>query len=203
MGDLEKFIHDDPVRTPVLIKAALAHAQFETIHPFLDGNGRVGRLLITLLLCAERVMEKPLLYLSLFLKRNRDAYYDHLQRIRTEGAWEDWLWFFLEGVIEVTQVATRTTQLIVEMLDRDRHRIQDLGRATGSALQVHDLLVRNVVTTIPLAAAELPLSEPTVTSALRRLEELGIARELTKQRRGRVYVYDRYLDLLAEGTETS
>ena len=109
MGALELFLHDDPVETPILIKAALAHAQFETIHPFLDGNGRVGRLLITLLLCSQEVLSRPLLYLSLYLKRNRDIYYELLQRVRTDGVWEEWLEFFLEGVIEVADSATQTT----------------------------------------------------------------------------------------------
>jgi Fic family protein len=201
MGALENFIHDEPERTPVLVKAALAHAQFETIHPFLDGNGRVGRLLITLLLYAEEVLSEPLLYLSLYLKRNRDTYYDHLQRVRTHGAWEEWLRFFLEGVVDVTRGATETTRAIVEMIERDRHRVEQLGRATGSTLQVYDLLVNDLVTTIPTAARSLPFSEPTVTGALRRLEDLGIARELTRRPRGRVYAYERYLDLLSEGTE--
>src|SRR5947209_4545204 len=118
MGQLEKFLHGDPVQTPILIKAALAHAQFETIHPFLDGNGRVGRLLVTLLLCATepRVLSRPLLYLSLYLKQNRDEYYRHLQRIRTHGEWEKWLIFFLEGVIEVSGSATETTQRIVKLV---------------------------------------------------------------------------------------
>jgi Fic family protein len=123
MGNLEKFLHDDPVATPILIKAALAHAQFEAIHPFLDGNGRVGRLLVTLLLCGEpKVLSEPLLYLSLYLKRNRDSYYDQLQRVRTEGAWEEWLSFFLQGVIEVAGTATDTTRRIVHMIEHDRAR---------------------------------------------------------------------------------
>lgn len=113
MGALERFLHDDPVQTPILLKAALAHAQFETVHPFLDGNGRVGRLLITLLLCSEGVLSRPLLYLSLYLKRNRDAYYERLQAVRTESAWEQWLEFFLEGVVEVAESATQTAQRIV------------------------------------------------------------------------------------------
>src|SRR5215208_5187044 len=113
MSDLEQFMHDEPEPTPILIKAALAHAQFETIHPFLDGNGRVGRLLITLLLVAEGVVDRPLLYLSLYLKRHRDVYYDHLQRIRLDGTWEDWLAFFLDGVIEVAQSTTNTTKRLV------------------------------------------------------------------------------------------
>lgn len=207
MGHLEKFLHDEPVRTPILLKAALAHAQFETIHPFLDGNGRAGRLLITMLLCAEpepphrKVLSRPLLYLSLYLKRNRDTYYDHLQRIRTDGAWEQWLRFFLDGVIEVAGLATETTGQIVRMIETDRHRIHALGRAAGSAQQVHDLLAREVVVTIPQAARDLPLTEPTASSAIGNLEKLGIVRELTGRSRGRIYAYDRYLALLNEGTE--
>jgi Fic family protein len=209
MGALEKFLHDQPVPTPILVKAALAHAQFETIHPFLDGNGRAGRLLITLLLCAEpepphqKVLSRPLLYLSLYLKRNRDAYYEHLQSIRTEGAWEDWLRFFLEGVIEVAGLATQTTRQIVQMVEADRHRIHSLGRAAGSAQQVHDLLAREVIMTIPFASEKLPLSEPTIASATANLERLGIARELTGRTRGRVFAYDRYMAILNDGTETA
>ena len=135
MGALEKFLHNDPVKTPVLVKAALAHAQFETIHPFLDGNGRVGRLLITLLLCAEeqQVMSRPLLYLSLYLKRNRDEYYTRLQRVRTHGEWEEWLRFFLEGVNEVAASATDTTRRLLALVEADRQVIHGLGRASGSA----------------------------------------------------------------------
>lgn len=207
MSSLEKFLHDDPVATPILIKAALAHAQFETIHPFLDGNGRVGRLLVTLLLCAkpdppERpVLDRPLLYLSLYLKQHRDAYYDHLQRVRTEGAWEEWLSFFLEGVVDVAGSATDTTRRIVQMLTADRQRIQTLGRPSGSALQVHDVLSRAVVTSISDAAHWLPLSEPTVATALRHLEELGIVREMTGRSRNRLWAYTDYLSILNEGTE--
>jgi Fic family protein len=207
MGRLEKFLHDEPVRTPILIKAALAHSQFETIHPFLDGNGRVGRLLVTLLLCQtrdrpeERVLSRPLLYLSLYLKRYRDAYYDHLQRVRTEGAWEPWLTFFLEGVIDVAGSATDTTRRIVQLVADDRQRIQTIGRAAGSAQQVHDLLSRDVITTIPEATKRLPVSEPTVASAMAHLEELGIVRELTGRARGRTYAYSEYLGILNEGTE--
>ena len=203
MSDLEKFLHDVPVKTPILIKAALAHAQFETIHPFLDGNGRVGRLLVTLLLCAERkVLSQPLLYLSLYLKRNRDAYYEHLQRVRTEGAWEEWLAFFLRGVIEVAATATDTTQRIVQMIERDRARIEsELGRAAGSALRVHHLIVRDIALSIPEATARLALSEPTVASAVGHLESLKMVKEVTGRKRGRLYVYDEYLSILSEGTE--
>jgi Fic family protein len=209
MGQLELFLHDRPVPTPILVKAALAHAQFETIHPFLDGNGRVGRLLITLLLCAEgddgtpAVLSRPLLYLSLYLKQHRDLYYEHLQRIRHEGSWEEWLRFFLDGVIAVATSATSTTQRIVGLIAADRARIGGIGRAAGSAQQVHDLVAREVVVTIPRAAATLPLSEPTVASAIGHLERLGILREVTGRARGRVWAYSDYLALLNEGTEPS
>jgi Fic family protein len=196
MSDLEKFLHDDPEPTPILIKAALAHVQFETIHPFLDGNGRVGRLLITLLLCSEKVLQQPLLYLSLYFKQNRDAYYDHLQRVRTEGAWEDWLQFFLEGVIAVASSATETARLIRHVVERDREVVHGLGRGAASALRVHELAGRRIVLAASGAAAQLGLSVPTVNAAFARLEKAGILREVTGRRRGRLFVYDAYLELL-------
>lgn len=201
MSDLERFLHDVPYPTPLLVKAALGHAQFETIHPFLDGNGRVGRLLITLLLCAHGVLARPLLYLSLYFKRNRDAYYEHLQRVRSEGDWEGWLRFFLEGVIDVAESTTQTTRRIVEMIDRDRGRIHELGRAAATAHRLHDWAARFAVVRAPRAAEGLGLSEPPVYGAIARLEELGILREVTGRKRGKLYVYDEYLALLNEGTE--
>jgi Fic family protein len=196
MSDLERFLHDDPERTPILIKAALAHVQFETIHPFLDGNGRVGRLLITLLLCAEKVLQQPLLYLSLYFKQHRDAYYDQLQRVRTEGAWEEWLEFFLEGVITVASSATETARRIRELVERDRASIRGLGRGAASALLVHELAGRRIVLNARGAANQLGLSVPTVNAALARLEEAGIVREATGRRRGRIFVYEAYLEIL-------
>jgi Fic family protein len=200
MSDLEEFLHDVPEPTPILVKAALAHVQFETIHPFLDGNGRVGRLLITLLLCSEKVLQQPLLYLSLYFKQNRDAYYDHLQRVRTHGAWEEWLEFFLEGVIAVAGSATETARRIRALVDADREKIHRLGRGAASALRVHELAGRRVVLTAAVAASHLGLSAPTVNAALARLQEAGILREVTGRRRGRIFLYESYLDLLqAEG----
>jgi Fic family protein len=196
MSDLEKFLHDDPEPTPILVKAALAHAQFETIHPFLDGNGRVGRLLITLLLCSENVLQQPLLYLSLYFKQNRDAYYDHLQRVRVEGAWEDWLEFFLEGVSAVAGSATTTARSIREQIEKDRDVIHDLGRGAASALRVHELAGRRIVLTAGGTARILGLSVPTVNAALARLEDAGVLREVTGRKRGRVFVYHAYLALL-------
>jgi Fic family protein len=200
MSNLERFLHGEPVKTPVLIRAAIAHAQFETIHPFLDGNGRVGRLLISLLLFSEEVLNRPLLYLSLYLKRHRDAYYDHLQRVRTDGAWEDWLTFFLEGVVDVATSATDTTRRIVVMVQRDRQRIHDLGRGAATAHRIHDLAARRVVIRPGAAAQELGLTDPPVYAAVKRLEELGILREVTGRRRGKLYAYDEYLALLNDGT---
>jgi Fic family protein len=193
MSDLEKFLHGP---TPILVKAALAHVQFETIHPFLDGNGRVGRLLITLLLCAEKVLAQPLLYLSLYFKQHRDAYYDHLQRVRTEGAWEAWLEFFLEGVIAVAGSATATARSIRELIDADRDRIHGLGRGAHSASRVHELAGRRIGLTATATASELELSVPTVNAALKRLQTAGILREVTGRKRGKLYIYGAYLDLL-------
>lgn len=200
MGLLERFLHDDPTATPILIKAALAHAQFETIHPFLDGNGRVGRLLITLLLCAEGVLSQPLLYLSLYLKEHRSEYYDHLQRIRYHGEWESWLRFFLQGVLEVADGATQTTRRIMEMVERNRSRIHDLGRAASTPLRLHDYAIRRIVVRAPSAAGEIGVSEPTAYKAVRTLEGLGILREITGRSWGKAYAYDEYLGILNEGT---
>ncbi len=203
MGALEKFLHDDPAPTPILLKAALTHAQFETIHPFLDGNGRVGRLLITLLLCLpdDQILSRPLLYLSLYFKRHRDVYYDHLQRIRTQGDWEGWVRFFLEGVIDVAQSATDTTRCVVELIERDRERVHGLGRASGSAARVHDTAMREVVLTIPWTARRIGVSEPTAAKALAHLVHLGVLEEITGRPRHKVFVYREYLNLLHEGTE--
>lgn len=201
MGQLEKFLHDDPVRTPLLIKAALAHVQFETIHPFLDGNGRVGRLLITLLLCAEDALAQPLLYLSLYFKTHRDAYYALLQRVRAEGAWEDWLHFFLSGVIDTTEQATRTAQRILELFCADRAQVAGLKRAAASAVRLQQMFEEKVVLSIPGAARRLNLSQPTVTESMRHLQRLGIVREMTGRKRNRVFVYDVYMKMLEEGTE--
>ena len=202
VGDLEKFIHNDPEPTPILTKAALAHAQFETIHPFLDGNGRVGRLLITLLLSNpdRPILRRPLLYLSLYLKRNREEYYERLQRIRTHGEWEEWLRFFLEGVVDVAASATETTRQLVKLVENDRQRIFAVGRAAPSASRLHELLVKQVVFRIPEAARLLALSEPTIASAAAHLERLGVASEVTGRPRNKLYVYSTYLSVLEEGT---
>jgi Fic family protein len=201
MSDLERFLHGKPTPTPVLIRAALAHAQFETIHPFLDGNGRLGRLLVTLLLSGqERVLSKSLLYLSLYLKRNRDTYYERLQRVRTDGEWEEWVRFFLDGVIDVATSATETTRRLLALVEADRRSIQELGRAAASAARLHDLVTREVVFRIPQAAVRLDSTEVTVGNAARNLERLGIVAETTGRSRNKRFVYREYLRIVEEGT---
>jgi Fic family protein len=202
MTALERFLHDQPERTPALIKAALAHVQFETIHPFLDGNGRVGRLLITLLFCAEGVLREPLLYLSLHLKQNRQRYYDLLTGVRTTGDWEAWLAFFAEAVRETAGGAVATAQALVELFQQDRARVRALGRIAGSVLRVHQELQRRPLGTVGWLVAQTDLSPPTVGKALDALVHAGIAREITGRRRRRVFAYDRYLAILNEGTES-
>lgn len=200
LDNLERFIHDQPERTPPLLKAGLAHAQFETIHPFLDGNGRVGRLLVTLLLCAEGALAQPFLYLSLYFKENRAEYYDLLQRVRTHGDWEAWMRFFLTGVAEVSAQATATTRGLLALFENDRNRIM-LRRGSGSVLTMFEYLRGRVITSIPRAAKDLMLTQPTVTTALRRLEEMEIVREISGRPRSRVYVYQAQLELLNQGVD--
>lgn len=202
MADLEGFLHDHRERTPTLIKAALAHAQFETIHPFLDGNGRLGRLLITLLLCAEEVLTEPTLYLSLYFKAHRSAYYEALQRTRTEGDWEGWLEFFLQGVFDTAQQAFRTARRLIALFENDRARTGTLGRGAGSALQVLQVAQKRVVFSVSDVSEALHLSPPTVRKSIEGLEKLGILREVTGKERNKVWFYSEYLDILSEGTET-
>jgi Fic family protein len=201
LGDLEKFLHDKPTRTPVLMKAALAHVQFETIHPFLDGNGRLGRLLITLLLCAEGALSEPILYLSLYFKTHRDEYYERLQRVRTHGEWEEWLRFFLEGVTTISRQSVETARAALKLFEEDRKRLQGIGRPAGSALQVHEVLQRRPVVNVAVAAEKTGLSLTTASSSLLRMIDLGIVREVTGGRRNRLFAYGPYMDLLAEGTD--
>lgn len=201
LGALEKFLHDDPVRTPTLIKAALAHVQFETIHPFLDGNGRLGRLLITLLLSAEGAITDPTLYLSLYFKQHREEYYDHLQRVREEGNWEQWLAFFLTGVLETADSGVASATAMFELFASDRQRIEEIGRVASSVLRVHQHLQKKPITSAPSAASAIGASTPTVRTAFDHLTKLQIVREVTGKRRDRLYVYDRYLQLLQAGAE--
>ncbi|HEX2897678.1 MAG TPA: Fic family protein [candidate division Zixibacteria bacterium] len=201
MGELEKFLHDKPTKSPVLIKAALSHVQFETIHPFLDGNGRLGRLLITLLLCAEGALTEPLLYLSLYFKSHRDDYYSKLQSVRVDGDWEAWLKFFLVGVKETAEQAVTTAQKLVRMFEIDRVRIQEIGRGAGSALRVHHFLQNSPIVSISAVAKKTKLSFPTAKSSLDNLQKLGIVSPLPKKGRTQFYCYNKYVALLSQGTE--
>jgi len=197
MSELESFIHEEN-EFPVLIKAGLAHVQLETIHPFLDGNGRVGRLLITFLLCHAGVLKKPLLYLSLYLKKHREEYYDHLDRVRRTGDWEGWLAFYLEGVQVTADNAASTAQRITELFQLDQERLQPLGRKAGSLLRVHDALTKRPVVSIKEVTEQTGLTFPPASSAMQLLSEMGIVRELTGKGRNRLFVYDKYLELLSE-----
>jgi Fic family protein len=201
LDGLERFLHDDKQKLPILIEAGLVHVQFETIHPFLDGNGRLGRLLITLLLCAKGALREPLLYLSLYFKTNRDRYYGLLQRVRTHGAWEEWLAFFLEGTEITARSSAEAAKQILTLFAKDRDRIQKIGRAASSALRVHEYMQKKPLVGIGAVADELKLSIPTVTVALDHLVRLGIAKEITGKRRARIFGYSRYLKILSEGTE--
>lgn len=201
LDPFEKFLHNQPEATPVLLKAGLAHVQFETIHPFMDGNGRLGRLLITLLLCAEQALAEPLLYLSLFFKQNRLEYYDRLQRVRTHGDWEGWLAFFFEGVRNIAQSAVVTAEQMLGLFAEHRSQLQQLGRGAGSLVRVHQLLQETPIIGIPNAAERLMMSRPAVRTAVSTMEQLGIVREITGRQRNRLYAYQPYLDILSEGTE--
>ena len=200
LGNLEKYIHDQFGPTPALVKAAVAHAQFETIHPFLDGNGRLGRLLISLMLVADGALPHPFFYISLYFKRNRTDYYEALQRIRTHGDWERWLRFFLIGVEAVANEATATAEALSTLFSEDRGRVEGLGRAAPSALKVYDLLRDRILISSTRAVEALGLTWPTVQAAVERLEDLGIAKEVTGKRRDRIYAYDNQLRVLDEGT---
>jgi Fic family protein len=201
LGALEAFMHEDRSRLPALIKAGLLHVQFETIHPFLDGNGRIGRLLVTLYLCVHGVLRKPLLYLSLYLKAHRADYYRLLQEVRERGAWEAWLEFFLDGVAETANQAFDAATRIVDLFRADRERITAGSERAGSALRVHELLQQSPFATAGQLVQRTGLTAPTINAALADLERLGIAEEVTGRRRGRVFGYRGYLAILNEGTD--
>lgn len=201
LGSLENFLHDETVRLPALVKAALVHVQFETIHPFLDGNGRVGRLLITFTLCFWGIMREPLLYLSLYFRVNRRAYYDHLQAVRETGDWEEWISFFLKGVIETADQAAETARTAADLFEKDGARIENSGKSTPGLLKVYEHLKRRPVSTTTGIRERCGVSLPTVLRSLRSLGFLGIAEEVTGKERHKIFVYREYLDILNRGTE--
>ena len=197
---LEKFVHDDSSHLPRLIKVGLVHNQFETIHPFLDGNGRIGRLLITLLLCEYGMLAEPLLYLSLYFKEHRDEYYRLLDQARIDGDWEAWLGFFLDGVAETAEGAVATAGDLSRLIDDDRQRLSAVGRRAGSLLRVHDALTARPLVTLTEVVARSGLSFPAASTAMDELVDVGIASEVTGKKRNRVFAYDSYLAALAAGT---
>lgn len=201
MGKLELFWHDQPDKTPVLIKAALAHVQFETIHSFLDGNGRLGRLIITLLLCSEKVLKESMLYLSLYFKTHRQRYYELLNEIRLIGDWETWLDFFADAVIHTATRAVETTQQLMKLSAEDGRRINGLKRISGSAHLVHRALLERPMGSPNWIREKTQLSPATVNACLRELEQLGIVKEITGQKRNRLYSYAEYIRIMNEGTE--
>ena len=201
MSNLEKFLNNEfqnnsAGNISTLMKAAIAHVQFETIHPFLDGNGRIGRQLITLLLCSENVLKEPVLYLSLYFKKHRMYYYDLLNEVRVKGAWEKWYEFFLEGVIETCNQAISTAIKITELFEEDLKKISTLGRSEKNALLVYKYLQKKGICKIPTTSEELGLSQPTITSLLKRLESLGIVEEPAGKQRDRIFSYKSYINIL-------
>jgi Fic family protein len=201
MGALEKFLHEERSDLPPLIRAGLVHVQFESIHPFLDGNGRLGRLLITFLLCAAGALREPILYLSLFFKTNRQTYYDLLMRVRETGDWEAWMEFFLRGVQEAADQAVSSARRIRALLDADRLRIEALGRPAASVLRIFQEVQTTPIFSIQTAVRKTGISFPTVNACVGHMRKLGLLREITGKRRRRLFVYDAYLNILNEGTE--
>ncbi len=201
MAALERFLHDEHSAYPTLVKAALAHVQFETIHPFLDGNGRIGRLLIAFILHHGGVLTKPLLYLSLYFKQHRAEYYRLLDRVRTEGDWESWLEFFLEGVEQTATNAVETARRLVALFKENEKRVQTLGRAAAGTLRVFQALCERPIVSLNEVCRRARCSFPAASKGMERLIKQGIVREITGQRRNRVFAYQRYLAILNEGTE--
>jgi Fic family protein len=200
LGEFENFLHDPKIKMPVLVKAALAHVQFETIHPFLDGNGRLGRLLITFMLCMEGVLSEPLLYLSLYFKTHRDRYYQLLQSVRITGNWEEWIEFFLIGVEQTATQATETAQKVLAVFKNDRRKLEETAASAG-VLSVFEVLQRHPICNTNVAREETGLSLPTVLRAFEVLIQIGIVREITGKDRHKMFAYHDYLSILSQGTE--
>ena len=201
MGKLELFVHNQPEKTPVLVKIALAHLQFETIHPFLDGNGRLGRLFIPLLLYSEKILKEPILYISYYFKTHRQRYYDLLNETRFNGDWETWLEFFADAVIETANQATDAANRLLKMAASDRRRINSLGRVSGSAHLIHHAMMERPLVTQKWLHEKTQLAQTTINTLLTELEGLGIIKEITGKKRNRIYSYTEYIQILDEGTE--
>ena len=201
LDNFEKFLHDEEVKLPTLILAAIAHVQFETIHPFLDGNGRIGRLLITLILCVSGILKEPMLYISLYLKEHRDDYYNHLQSVRKTGDWEAWIKFFLIGVSTTANQAIETAQDIINLFAADRKKIEACDKFNTSILSVFAFLQKHPIVNTTMVKDNCSISLPTTLRALSALQELGIVKEFTGRKRHMLFIYKNYMDILSKGTE--
>lgn len=201
MGKLELFLHNQPEPTPTLLKAALVHVQFETIHPFLDGNGRLGRLLITLILCEQKVLQMPMLYLSLYFKTHRQYYYELLNSVRLTGDWEAWLDFFAEAVIVTAGQAVDTAKQLHALSNEDRDKISELGRAAKSTRLVQQALLEHPICNAGSLVSKTGLTAATVNKCLGHLERIEIVRELTARKRNRIFSYYQYVEIMNKGTD--
>lgn len=201
MGNLENFLHDIKSVTPVLLKAAISHVQFETIHPFLDGNGRLGRLLISLLLYENKILQKPLLYLSLYFKIHRQEYYELLTNVRVKGDWEKWIDFFADAVIHTSNQAVRTARNLINLINDDEAKVNNIGRASSTALTVYRCFVKNPVLNAGAIQNQSSLSTATIHSSLENLVNLDILEEVSQKKRNKIFAYKEYINILNEGTE--
>ena len=200
MGELEKFLHDDAVQLPALIKVALVHCQFETIHPFVDGNGRIGRLLITLMLRVEGILSEPLLCPSWYFKVHRQAYYDYLEHVRKTGDWESWIKFFLTGIADTAQRTAQAIEDTLRLFEQDSRKIKESGKSTSGVLAVYKQLQECPVYRVATLRERTGLAHPTVLRSLAVLEALGIVKEITGKARHKVFSYRAYLDILGQDT---
>jgi Fic family protein len=199
LDNFEKFLHDEKVKMPILIRAAIAHVQFETIHPFLDGNGRIGRLLITLMLCNDGILKQPSLYLSLYFKAHRQEYYNHLQNIRETGDFESWIKFFLTGVEKTANNAVTTAKCIIDLFEHDSYSVENCMPCGTATLAIYKYLQKNPITNTGKIKKECEISLPTILRNMKNLEHLGIVQEVTKKERHKIFVYKKYLEILNDG----
>jgi len=199
LDNFEKFLHDETVKLPTLVKAAIAHVQFETIHPFLDGNGRLGRLLITLMLCEEKLLKEPILYLSLYFKTHREDYYQHLQNVRKTGDFESWIKFFLKGVLETSEQASATAQSLITLFENDLNTIQTEAKGKAALLVIFDYLKKHPLSNSTDIKNACDVSFSTVLRSLELLQKLKIVKEITGKERNKLFVYEEYLEILNHG----
>ena len=201
MAKLERFIHDVSQETPAVLKAALVHVQFETLHPFLDGNGRVGRLLIALILVAQGILQQPLLYISLYFKIHRETYYQLLNTVRHKGDWESWLGFFAEAIEYSADSAVDTAKQLMVKTEQDANLLNEQGRAVGSLRKLHQALQQRPIANAAWLRQRTEMAPATIQTALQKLEKLGLIEELTGKQRDRVYAYKNYIEILNQGNE--